>query len=372
MKNLFSIFFLLMLLSTSSLAQLDSIFNQNVWRTFIVHTPTGYSSANQYPIVLNLHGYNSDASQEQLYTQFDGVADTAGYIVVYPNGIGNSWSVSGLIDVDFLSHLVDTIRANYSCNSCLFVMGMSDGGFMTYKFATATTHVVTAIAVGSGNMSKALQDASALAPKLPVMHFHGTTDPLVNYNGVPPILPPIDTTIRWWVNHNNCNTNPVFTQIPDANTNDSSTVEEYYYNGGVGGSEVTFYKVINGGHTWSGAVPVPPLGNTNQDINQSALIGTFFSRFCSASNEIQGAEIENSIHVYPNPFTNQLSFSTSINDEFRLVLYDQLGQKVLEETFQRKTILENSEFQSGFYFYELESSGGIFFRGKLINVKGGL
>ena len=79
-------------------------------RTYIVHLPTGYSSNNQYPIVLNIHGLISNATIQQSITQFDNVADSKGFIVVYPNGNGllNNWVTNGNSDVDFLSNLVDT------------------------------------------------------------------------------------------------------------------------------------------------------------------------------------------------------------------------------------------------------------------------
>ena len=68
-----------------SFAQMDSIYDQSVYRTYIVHLPSGYSASNQYPAVINLHGLNSNAAQQQSYSQFDNVADSLGFIVVYPN-----------------------------------------------------------------------------------------------------------------------------------------------------------------------------------------------------------------------------------------------------------------------------------------------
>jgi poly(3-hydroxybutyrate) depolymerase len=75
----------------------------------------------------------SNATILQSITQFDSIADTKGFIVVYPNGNGilNKWETISDSDVDFLSNLVDTIRSKYSTNNCLFVTGFSQGGFMT-------------------------------------------------------------------------------------------------------------------------------------------------------------------------------------------------------------------------------------------------
>jgi polyhydroxybutyrate depolymerase len=233
---LFVLLFAGSLLFTNSLfAQLDSIFDQGVYRTFIVHLPTGNSAANEYPLVLNLHGLTSSAALQQAYTQFDDVANSLGLVVVHPDGINNSWTTIGNSDSYFLSNLVETIRANYSNNKCLFVTGMSQGGFMTYKFSNTTSHNVTAIAVGSGNMSNALQNSSTYALQIPVMYFHGTDDNLVSYDGTF-LISSIEKTIQWWVEQNNCNTTPVVTAMPDIDLTDNSTVEKYHYGNGTNDS----------------------------------------------------------------------------------------------------------------------------------------
>lgn len=307
-------------------AQLDSIFDQGVYRTFIVHTPTGYNPSNRYPLVINLHGLNSNAAQQAGYSQFDKVADTEKFIVVYPNAIDQSWKLNGNADVDFIAHLIDTIRQRYACNACLFSTGMSMGGFLTYKLACGLPQPLTAIAVVSGNMTQQLQNTCVPGKGLPVMHFHGTTDPLVNYNGTVGI-PPVETTIQWWVDKNKCNTTPFVTALPNTNTTDNCTVERYYYGGGLQGSDMTFYKITNGGHTWPGPIPVPPFGNTNQDILASNLIGAFFKQFCAPLVETKELDGPIGLSVYPNPFTDHLYLQGALGCEM-FVLTNALGQPV--------------------------------------------
>ena len=373
MKIAFAILFTIVIYTNPLFAQLDSIYDLSTYRTFIVHLPTGYSTNNQYPIVLNLHGLLSNATQQQSITQFDNIADSKGFILVYPNGksIGNSnlnkWETINDSDVDFLSNLVDTIRSNYSANNCLFVTGFSNGGFMTYKFANNTPHTVSAIAIGSGNMSNSLKNTSTSAPQIPVMHFHGTTDNTVPYNGTSPFISPVDSTIQWWVQHNNCNPFPSFTAIPNSNLTDSSTVEKYYYGDGTNGSEVTFYKVLNGGHTWSGATPIPAFGSTNQDINQSTIIANFFDSFCNAT---VGINEENSnvsfISLFPNPFDNQLIIQLAQNTDYTLILYDNLSRQVLKERLYDHSTINTDYIPNGIYFYEIRNAEKLLKTGKVI------
>ena len=68
MKITLTIISSLLLLSQSLFGQLDSIYDQGVNRTYIVHLPTGYNVNNQYPIVLNLHGLGASATLQQSYS----------------------------------------------------------------------------------------------------------------------------------------------------------------------------------------------------------------------------------------------------------------------------------------------------------------
>src|SRR5688572_24937459 len=111
---------ILMCLTFSASAQVDSIYDQGTYRSFILHLPTGYNPNKDYPLVLNFHGLGSRAIEQLLYTQFNDVADEIGFIVAYPEAINNSWDIFGNIDVTFVSNLIDTLRDRYSINSCLF------------------------------------------------------------------------------------------------------------------------------------------------------------------------------------------------------------------------------------------------------------
>jgi polyhydroxybutyrate depolymerase len=126
----------------------DSFLVDGVYRNYILHIPTGYSSATQHPLVLNLHGYTSNASQEQLYTQMDVTADANNFLVVYPNGISNYWNSfgAGANDVKFLDSLIERIKQSYNIDTkCIYSCGMSNGGFMSYTLACQLSHKIAAL-----------------------------------------------------------------------------------------------------------------------------------------------------------------------------------------------------------------------------------
>src|ERR1035438_6083439 len=62
-------------------------------RSYRVYLPVNFSSATSLPLVLNLHGLNSNAQQQELYTLFDNLADTARCVVVYPDGVNAQWNI---------------------------------------------------------------------------------------------------------------------------------------------------------------------------------------------------------------------------------------------------------------------------------------
>lgn len=346
------------LFTFSAIAQLDSIVDQGVYRTFIVHTPTGYTPSHDYPLVFNLHGFNSNAAQQQGYSQFDNVADTAGFIVVYPNAVNESWNFMDNGDANFISHLIDTIRNRYSCNNCLFFTGISMGGFMAYRLTCVLPQPITAVAVVSGNMLQLWQNTCSIPDGLPIMHFHGTEDPIVNYNGTIGI-PPVETTVQWWVSENHCNTTPVVTPIPNIHPDDNCTVEKYYYGGGLNGSEVTFYKITNGGHTWPGAIPAPPLGNTDQDISASYLIGAFFERYCVSTVDVQDRYSDIQWSVFPNPAYTSFEVVLPQTD-LELTLYDSFGRRVWQQKVSEERItVDCAGFAPGMYFLTILDGGRV-------------
>ena len=97
----------------------DSFLVDGVYRNYILHIPSGYSAATQHPLVLNLHGYTSNAAQERAYTQMDVTADANNFLVVYPNGISNYWNSfgAGADDVKFLDSLIERIKRSYTIDT---------------------------------------------------------------------------------------------------------------------------------------------------------------------------------------------------------------------------------------------------------------
>ena len=73
-----------------------SFIHDGIQRDWVVHLPKRYMREHAHeknfkghPLVLSLHGWCSNASQDETLTGFSGVADKENFIVVYPQGIGD-------------------------------------------------------------------------------------------------------------------------------------------------------------------------------------------------------------------------------------------------------------------------------------------
>lgn len=59
------------------------------------------------------------------------------------------------------------------------------------------------------------------------------------------------------------------------------------------------------------------------------------------------------LKVAPNPFSSQLMFSFVGNEQTAIILYDFLGQKVMQQEFTNSTTINTAQIPDGVYFYEL-------------------
>jgi hypothetical protein len=74
----------------------------------------------------------------------------------------------------------------------------------------------------------------------------------------------------------------------------------------------------------------------------------------------------NAINIFPNPFSNQLTFSAQTNDEILISIYNINGQKISQEKFTNYTSIDTERFPKGIYIYKLSDSNGKTKCGKMI------
>ena len=244
----------------------ESIIHDGIQRNYIVYIPEIYDGSSAVPLVLNFHGYGSNATQQMFYGDFRDIADTEGFLLVHPEGTlsnGNQfWNVgfpgttsSTIDDVGFTEALIDELANSYAIDlDRVYATGMSNGGFMSFLLACQLSEKIAAVASVTGSMTPGtFNDCNAQHPT-PVLQIHGTNDSVVPYDGNSIWTLPIVDVVSYWVNYNNCDTTPTTTTFPDLDLSDGSTVEHSVYEDGDLGSTTEHMKVIGGGHTWPGSI----------------------------------------------------------------------------------------------------------------------
>lgn len=355
----------------------DSIFSGGLYRTYRLYIPALYNGTTARPLILNLHGYTSNASTHQVYSNFMPIADTANFLMVYPQGTKDAsnkafWNAGisslGVNDINFLSNLIDSLSASYQINpNKIYSTGMSNGGFMSHTLACELSHKIAAIASVTGSIFST-QYGSNCHPirPVPVMQISGTADATVPYAGnTSQSMMPIDSVVKYWVLKNNCNQTPVFSSVPNISTVDGCTAEHYVYTNGNLGSSVELYKIINGEHTWPG-FSYGGVG-TNLDINASVEIWRFFSKYdlsiLTSLDENKG--FANFINLYPNPVTSALNFSLDYENLVFYEVLDILGKVVMSESIQSNSIVVE-KLHSGIYFLAVKTANGEVIKAKFI------
>jgi polyhydroxybutyrate depolymerase len=251
-------------------------------RQFLLHVPTSLKSGEPVPLVLNFHGYGSNAAEQELISEMSPLADSAGFIVVYPQGLGNppAWQTGPegirVVDQIFIRDLVQLLAAKFNIDSKrIYAAGISNGAQIAIRLGCEMADTFAAVASVSGSFPPA-GTCAPLQP-VPLIAFHGTADRSLPYNGAEltgGFLPPIRDGVAEWANRNGCATIPT-------NTYQSGDVTGETWSGCQGNADVSFYTIQYGGHTWpgsstAGSNAVLIYDIASQDIEASQAIWEFF------------------------------------------------------------------------------------------------
>jgi polyhydroxybutyrate depolymerase len=234
-------------------------------RSYLLHVPTAGSEPR--PLVLAMHGYTLNATEHERTTGLSEIADREGFVVVYPEGIGapTSWN-AGICcsyddksrdDLEFLGALIDDLGER----TCLdqgrvYATGFSNGGMLTYRMACEMSDRIAAVASVAGSMVLPEDQCHPLRP-VPLMHTHGTADPIVPFDGgsgpawltpageTPATFPSAAEEVALFAALNDCssNTESVFSQ------SDTECVRQLDC---TDNAAVMLCTVDGGGHAWPG------------------------------------------------------------------------------------------------------------------------
>ncbi|NQX26175.1 alpha/beta hydrolase [Microbacteriaceae bacterium VKM Ac-2854] len=279
----------------------------------LVHVPD-VAADESLPLVLDLHGSNSNGTVQAGISGLADVADAEHFIVAEPTGAiafpttlegGNwAWNVPGVPltsgtlppdgsrdDVAFLSTVVESLSASGCVDpGSVFATGYSGGGRMASALACTRADLFAAVAPVAGlragradTADLSTIEAGSCAPSQPVsvVTFHGIDDAVNPYLG--------NTDPRWgfsvpvaaagWAVLDECDTVPTETTITEQIT--LTTAADC-----ADGTAVELYTIAGAGHTWPGTavdLEASGLGVVNRDISASQLMWDFFAAHARSS-----------------------------------------------------------------------------------------
>lgn len=273
----------------------------NLERSYFVHYPQNIRPSEPKALLFVLHGGNgSDAQTMASRTKMNMIADRENFVVIYPAGIDGQWNDgrgktfrraednSDIDDVAFISNLIDNlVKVGIADSNRIYVMGLSNGGMMTYRLGIEIGNKLAAIAAVIANIPVKISKQSPSSP-LSVLIMNGTADPLVPWDGgsvrvlgkkYGEVLS-TDQSVRFWVSVAGLPQEPK-TEYLDDLANDGCSVEMDRYSVEGKQYEVVLYRIKGGGHNLPGGnTPDRPLlvGTKCMDIDGSEHIWAFFKK----------------------------------------------------------------------------------------------
>src|SRR5512139_2144632 len=175
--------------------------------------PPRFDDGHDYPLILALHGYGSNAFTHTGYFGLRQLVANDEALMLAPEGTMDSggrqfWNADAACcdfdgknpdDVAYLGKLIDDVIAAYPVDrSRVFVIGHSNGGYMAYRMACDRADVITAIA-GLAGVAASVPASCTPERAVNILHIHGTADTIVPYSNAEP-------SAQQWAGHDGCGT----------------------------------------------------------------------------------------------------------------------------------------------------------------------
>lgn len=151
-------------------------------------------------LLISCHGMNQDINYQKGMAKYESIASREGFVVAYPAGDNKSWDISGDKDINFILAIIEAMVSKYKIDPKKVIMsGFSMGGMLTYLSAQKIADKIACFAPVSGYLFGQANTQSKRP--IPLIHTHGTTDSVLNYNAVMGI-------VEAWAKRDGCEASP--------------------------------------------------------------------------------------------------------------------------------------------------------------------
>ncbi len=271
-------------------------------RSYYLYLPEKWDKKSSLPVVFLFHGGGGGARGALYYYELETKAEEAGFMLVAPNGTGESenvlltWNVvfgfayaqkNNVDDNGFINALVQQLGTEYPIDEKrIFATGLSNGAIFCHFLAAQPENRFAAIApvVGTAGGKDQNEKDQHLPPAptspVSVCIIQGLVDDHVPISGglqkqslgEPKHLLSASDTIDFWVNANGCD------KVASTSYNSDLLTTVHHHGNGRDQSEVVTYVVHNLGHAWPGSTRTPRRGSDKppQQFKANDIIWDFF------------------------------------------------------------------------------------------------
>jgi polyhydroxybutyrate depolymerase len=258
-------------------------------RSYHIYVPKSYDADGAgAPLLFVFHGAGGTGVNMAAISDFNTLADSEGFVAVYPDGINRIWNdgrppdpaVGPVDDVGFVLVMIQTIEKNLHIDpKRIYATGYSAGGMFSYRLGCDLPDQFAAVASVASTFPEYLSNNCNATPPMPLLVFQGTDDPIIPWIGYQGGYLSASATLVYWGDHNACQSTRAFAPQEDTDPDDGTRILSAGRGDCAANADVQLYGVFLGGHTWPGH-PVEAsfdLGITSKDIDASQVIWDFFA-----------------------------------------------------------------------------------------------
>jgi polyhydroxybutyrate depolymerase len=234
-------------------------------RSYFLHIPPNLAADQPLPLVLVFHGFSGTGESMAVTTGFSGLADSFGFLVVYPDGLGpvgaTSWNAGGccgyaksvnLDEVAFVRGMLSDLGAIARVDpKRIYAAGFSNGAMLSYRLGCEMSDTLAAVAPVAGVL---LNNPCGPAQPVSIIHIHGVADNSVPYSGsttpaASGVFESVEQSIATFVTLDGCPSDPVVEQ--------NGLATHTAFGPCKNGTAVELYALQGIGHTWPPSAILP-------------------------------------------------------------------------------------------------------------------